>query len=180
MGNWLSGWSSDGSSGYSSGWSPGGSSGVPSGPAHELEESIQANLQPNEKCLKQIGVTSVPSHKLEEYIQANLKPYEESLKQIDQEVDVICCWLLIKDFPVTRVAKVRLRVGARTLDPRRVLCPHRWRCSVLFHARPRGLHFKSFPLRTDSAGAQAAARSSSAWMHDSRQQGVLPLCASVS
>ncbi|XP_076778764.1 2'-5'-oligoadenylate synthase 2 [Arvicanthis niloticus] len=105
MGNWLSGWSSDGSSGYSSGWSSGGSSGVPSGPAHKPEESTQANLQPNEKCLKQIGVTSVPSHKLEEYIQANLKPCEESLKQIDQEVDVICCLLLIKEFPVTRVAK---------------------------------------------------------------------------
>ncbi|XP_028609750.1 2'-5'-oligoadenylate synthase 2 isoform X1 [Grammomys surdaster] len=81
MGNWLSDWSSD------------GSLGVPSRPVHKQEESIQANLQPNEKCLKQTGVTLVPAHKLEEYIQANLQPYEESLRQIDQEVDVIRCLL---------------------------------------------------------------------------------------
>lgn len=160
MGNWLSDdWSADESSGYSSGWPSGGSSGVPSRPVHRLEESIQANLQPNEKCLKQIGVSSVPAHKLEEYIQAHLKPCEESLKQIDQEVDAICFLLLSKEMPVVEVAKVRPRVGARTLDPGRGRVPLSPQVAGL---RLRGMHLKGFPLRTDSAGAQAAARSSSA------------------
>lgn len=98
---------------------------MPSGPAHKLEKSIQANLTPNENCLKQITVSSVPSQKLEEYIQAYLKPNGESLEQIDQVVDAI--WdLLRSEIPVKKVAKVRLRVGARALHPRRVRCPHRW------------------------------------------------------
>ena len=100
---------------------------MPSGPVHKLEKSIQANLTPNENCLKQIAVSSVPSQKLEGYIQENLKPNRESLKQIDQAVDAI--WdLLRSQIPVKEVAKGRLRVGARALHPRRVRCSQRWWC----------------------------------------------------
>ena len=57
----------------------------------------------------------MPAHKLEEDIRANLKPNEASLKQIDQAVDTISD-LLRSEIPVMKVAKVRLRAGARALD----------------------------------------------------------------
>lgn len=99
---------------------------MPPGPAHKLEESIQANRPPSEKCLKQTGVFSVTPQKLEEYIQAYLKPNEESLKQLDQAVDAISELLLRSEIPVMKVAKVR--AGARAQDPRRVHCSYRCWC----------------------------------------------------
>ncbi|XP_036028111.1 2'-5'-oligoadenylate synthase 2 [Onychomys torridus] len=51
------------------------------------------------------GLPSVPADKLEEFIQANLKPNEECLKLIDQDVDAISVFLRSRDIPVMRVAK---------------------------------------------------------------------------
>lgn len=53
----------------------------------------------------------VPAHKLEEYIQANLKPNEECLKQIDQAVNAILDILWKSEIPVKRVVKVRPGLG---------------------------------------------------------------------
>ncbi|XP_037054560.1 2'-5'-oligoadenylate synthase 2 isoform X2 [Peromyscus leucopus] len=82
MGNWLAGGSSAGPSG--------GSSAGPSGGSSSAEPS---------------DLTSVPADKLEEFIQANLKPNEECLKLIDQDVDAISDFLLSRESPVVRVAK---------------------------------------------------------------------------
>uniref|UniRef100_A0A8C8W7I7 2'-5' oligoadenylate synthase n=1 Tax=Peromyscus maniculatus bairdii TaxID=230844 RepID=A0A8C8W7I7_PERMB len=90
MGNWLAGGSSAGPSGGSSAGPSGGSSAGPSG------GSSSAELP---------DLTSVPADKLEEFIQANLKPNEECLKLIDQDVDAISDFLLSRESPVVRVAK---------------------------------------------------------------------------
>ncbi|KAL6035452.1 hypothetical protein STEG23_005654, partial [Scotinomys teguina] len=51
------------------------------------------------------GLPSVPAHKLEEFIQAELKPNEECLKLIDRDVDAISDFLRNSEIPVLRVAK---------------------------------------------------------------------------
>ncbi|XP_027269934.1 2'-5'-oligoadenylate synthase 2 isoform X3 [Cricetulus griseus] len=77
MGNWLAGGSSEELSGGSS-------------------EELSGGLS---------YLTSVPAHKLEEFIQANLTPNEECLKLIDQDVDDISNFLLSSEITVVRVAK---------------------------------------------------------------------------
>ncbi|XP_055462363.1 2'-5'-oligoadenylate synthase 2 isoform X2 [Psammomys obesus] len=85
MGNWLAGESS----GESPGWSPGHSSGG---------SSVWSPGWPS-------GVSLVPAHKLDEYIQANLKPNEGCLRQIDQAADAICAFLRSNGISVEAVAK---------------------------------------------------------------------------
>lgn len=149
MGNWLAGGSSEELSGGSS-------------------EELSGGLS---------YLTSVPAHKLEEFIQANLTPNEECLKLIDQDVDDISNFLLSSEITVVRVAKVRPRFGARALDPRRVcsppippLQPCPCHGGGAEHCSTPGTSQGFSPsedTKADSAGAQATARSSSAWLHDS-------------
>ncbi|XP_051017547.1 2'-5'-oligoadenylate synthase 2 [Acomys russatus] len=101
MGNWLTGWSSDGSPGRSPGWSSGGSPGWSSGGS----PGWSSGGSPGWSCCWSSGMPSVPAHKLEEYIQANLKPNIECLKKIDQAVDAISDILRNSEIPVERVAK---------------------------------------------------------------------------